>query len=78
MFTFNYGLSYVWDKQENERIQKSKIRKENAVNSDIGKENERVYNIKNHLGGATININHISKQQKTQEEEKNSYHFHYI
>ena len=30
------------------------------------------------FGGATININHISKQQKTQEEEKNLYHYHYI
>ena len=30
------------------------------------------------IWGATININHISKQQKTQEEEKNSYHYHYI
>ena len=30
------------------------------------------------FGGATININHISKQHKTQEEEKNSYHYHYI
>ena len=30
------------------------------------------------FGGATISINHISKQQKTQEEEKNLYHYHYI
>ena len=30
------------------------------------------------FGGATININYISKQQKTQEEEKNMYHYHYI
>ena len=29
------------------------------------------------FGGATININHISQQQKTQEEQ-NSYHYHYI
>ena len=28
--------------------------------------------------GVTININHVSKQHKTQEEEKNSYHYHYI
>ena len=30
------------------------------------------------FGGVTININYISKQQKTQEEEKNLYHYHYI
>ena len=45
-----YEISKKMKEFKNQKFVK-KIRKENAVNSDIGKENERVYNIKILFGG---------------------------